>query len=297
MEKEINIVENRITVFTWIGVALAIGGIGCFIYPFLWFDIRVLYYNEFGDYVGGVVGALWSLSAISFVYVAFLGQKLQLLHQKDDLMKSESEKKQLKLDNIQLKFETTFFNLLQAFSNVVQVMDYRKKNGTVISLGKDCFRTFYKHFVKKIREKKQQRYKESKTEGGGMDLDSFKYDSVRLFINDVLECFSEKYKVNQGDLTHYFRILFNLIQFVLNADKSIEKDKYLEIILGQMSVYEIVFLYYYGQSEEGKKYKPLIEGHGLLRYLDQNAAKLLVNRHSMSYSYTAGARAFIVEHD
>jgi len=41
--------------------------------------------GDFGSFLQGAVGSLWSLSAVFFVYVAFLGQRLQLLYQQVQL--------------------------------------------------------------------------------------------------------------------------------------------------------------------------------------------------------------------
>jgi hypothetical protein len=53
--------------------------------PFLLPDYGKFAFNEYGDFVGGVVASIWSLAGLMFIYVAFLGQKLQLLLQQLEL--------------------------------------------------------------------------------------------------------------------------------------------------------------------------------------------------------------------
>ncbi len=114
--------------------------------------------NLLGDFLGGSVASLWALAGLFFIYVAFLGQKQQLLNQQLELMYSQLEvkytrlelkgqKEEMKLQNETLrqqKFENTFFQLLTLFNSIVNSLDLRsRRTKEVATLGRDCFNIFY----------------------------------------------------------------------------------------------------------------------------------------------------------
>ena len=47
--------------------------------------------NLLGDFMAGTVASIWSLAGLFFIYVAFLGQKQQLLNQQLEIMYSQLE--------------------------------------------------------------------------------------------------------------------------------------------------------------------------------------------------------------
>ena len=54
--------------------------------------------NQLGDFMAGTVAALWSLAGLFFIYIAFLGQKQQLLNQQLEIMYSQIEVKYTRLE-------------------------------------------------------------------------------------------------------------------------------------------------------------------------------------------------------
>jgi len=119
--------------------------------------------NLLGDFMAGLVASIWSLAGLFFIYVAFLGQKQQLLNQQIEICYSQLELKytrlELKYTRFELKgqkeemiahnktlnqqkFENTFFQLLGLFNSIVNTLDY-KNNNTIFSSGRDSFRSFY----------------------------------------------------------------------------------------------------------------------------------------------------------
>ena len=70
-------------------------------------------------------------------------------------------------------------------------------------------------------------------------------------------------------LDHYFRNLYRIVKYVnespLLSDIH-ERYQYTSIVRGQLSRYEILWLFYNGLSDYGKdKFKPLIEKYALLK--------------------------------
>jgi hypothetical protein len=92
--------------------------------------------NELGDFLGGVVGPLFSLAGLIIIYVAFLGQKQQLLLQQQELKATREElagqRKQLELQNRQTKkrnYENTFFRVITLQNEIVDGLHLKDRYG------------------------------------------------------------------------------------------------------------------------------------------------------------------------
>lgn len=91
-------------------------------------------FSEFGDFIGGSVGSIWSLAGLFFVYIAFLGQKQSILNQQIEILYNQEElratrkelagqKEQMELQNATLKqqqFENTFFKMLEYYNSFLE---------------------------------------------------------------------------------------------------------------------------------------------------------------------------------
>ena len=70
-------------------------------------------------------------------------------------------------------------------------------------------------------------------------------------------------------LDHYFRNLYRIIKFVDESPLLLdihERYQYTSIVRGQLSRYELLWLFYNGLSVYGNdKFKPLIEKYALLK--------------------------------
>lgn len=100
--------------------------------------------NELGDFLAGSMTSAWSLARLFFIYVAFLGQKQQMIYQQDQLKINnedlELNREEIKQTNETLKlqrkemtkqntttkrqqFENLFFNLIQTHNQIVDDLD------------------------------------------------------------------------------------------------------------------------------------------------------------------------------
>lgn len=123
--------NSDITLFTRIGAFSAIVAVS----PLIWVLFDVLSNhgffkeNELGDFIGGTSGTFASFAGLAFVYVGFLGQRLQILMQQEELELNRKElhdtreeikgqREQLELQNKHFEnqlFESTFFDLLENY--------------------------------------------------------------------------------------------------------------------------------------------------------------------------------------
>lgn len=257
---------NWAWIFVWFGVAVAI--ISIFIY-FCKNTETGFGLNLLGDFMAGTVASIWSLAGLFFIYVAFLGQKQQLLNQQLEIMYSQLEVKHTRLELAgqkqemkeqnetlrQQKFENTFFQLLNLFSSIVNSLDLRKSSSKtdVISTGRDCFEIFYKRL-------------QGTLQGNNQHISGYtKQNSTAI---QAINAYGQFYDNNKSDMSHYFRTLYHIIKFV---DKSTieNKKQYTSIVRAQLSSYEQVMLFYNCLHDNGnEKFKPLIEKYSLFKNLD-----------------------------
>ncbi len=128
INKQIKTFKTMSWTFIWVGVLVFIIGI------FYWF-VDKNNFNEVGDFIGGVAGSLWALAGLFFIYIAFLGQKVEIKYQQEDLTLTREELKETKevfkqqtkvMINQQL--DNTFFNLLDNHRKVIDSFKKGEKN-------------------------------------------------------------------------------------------------------------------------------------------------------------------------
>mgnify|MGYP005749776779 CR=1 FL=1 len=255
--------------FVWAGIVLGLLSIPYFI---SFNTDKGFAFNLLGDFLGGSVASLWALAGLYFIYVAFLGQKQQLLNQQLELMYSQLEvkytrmelagqKEEMKEQNLTLrqqKFENTFFQLINLFGSIVNSLDLRsRETKAVTTSGRECFDVFYKRLRGHLT---------SIVHGSASSND----DLNAATIQQTLEAYNTLYSNEKSDLSHYFRTIYHIYKFI---DKSeIEnKKQYASIARAQLSSYEQVLLFYNCLHENGKeKFKPYIEKYGVFKNIDDS---------------------------
>lgn len=232
------------------------------------------------------VAALWSLAGIFLIYVAFLGQKQQLLHQQLDIINSQLEvkytrlelsgqKKEMKEQNNTLKkqrFENTFFQLISLFNSIVNALDIRDDNTQqVVASGRECFVEFYSRFKRNIvRIAKHTSPDQTKDDAN---------------IEQVLEAYQQLYDREKSDLSHYFRVIYRIFKFIDTSDVE-NKRHYASIARAQLSSHEQIMIFYNCLHDHGReKFKPLIERYAALKNLDWSL--LISTADAGEYSRTA----------
>lgn len=268
IEAEVTELESKITTFTKLAWAFVIVGLAVTVFGIIFYlctnSEKGYGLNLLGDFMAGTVASVWSLAGLFFIYVAFLGQKQQLLNQQLELMYSQLEvkytrlelagqKKELKEQNKTLRrqrFENTFFQLLQNHQDIVNGLDIqRRKNSEyqTIAQGRDCFSNFYKSLTSRIK--------------------------TVIDFNQMEEIYIEFYNQRQSDLGHYFRNLYHILKFVTEAPEleDEERTKYTNLLRALLSSYELVLLFYNGLGRFGwNKLKPLLEKFSMLKNMDRS---------------------------
>ena len=242
---------------------LVVFGFAAAIVGSFWFDFhsdRGL--ESFGNFAAGTVAAFWSLAGLVLIFIAFLGQKQELLLQKDELRSNREElketrevmnqqKKEFELQNKTLSnqnFQNLFFQMLRNHSDIVHHIDLGQ--GTARVSGRDCFGQIFNDF---------------RNEYGKLANESADEKSR---IERAYNISYSKYRI---DLSHYFRNLYNFAKVIDESEIS-EKDKnmFMNILKAQLSTYELALLFYNCLSSYGsKKFKPLVEKYQMVKNLPE----------------------------
>lgn len=276
---EVNLtnLDSKITIYTKWAWGFVILGFLIIIISSIYFAFMT-YGKEFelnllGDFLSGSVASIWSLAGLFFIYVAFLGQKQQLLNQQLEIMYSQLEvkytrlelagqKEEMQFQNETLrvqKFENTFFQMLNLLSDSVNSLDLINSK-SVIS-GRDCYKQFYFEFRQCIIN-----------DFSGIEYD---YQLKDATIKETIYGYNLFYTIRKSDLSHYFKTLYHIVKFIDNSNVT-NKKQYISIARAQLSSYEQILLLYNCLHQNGiMKFKPLIEKYAFLKGFDLS---LLINK-------------------
>ena len=288
---ELSILSEKIITYTnWAWAFVWIGAGAC-IFSIIFFVIKNndagFGLNLLGDFMAGTVGSIWSLAGLFFIYVAFLGQKQQLLNQQLEIMYSQLElkytrrelsdqKAEMVAQNETLrlqKFENTFFQLLGLFNSIVNSLDISGIDTLqVTTSGRDCFEVFYKRLKVHLSN---IIYGEKNNKG----------NVSGATIEQAISAYDRLYSKDKSDLSHYFRTIYHIIKFIDKSDIE-NKKQYIAIARAQLSSYEQILIFYNCLHDNGnEKFKPLIEKYALFKNID---GSLIINENHFS-RYDEGA--------
>jgi hypothetical protein len=239
--------------------------------------------GEFGEFIGGFVGSLWSLAGILLFYSALVYQREELAEQKGilvtqtDAMIFQSKELERQNDTLQKqKQEETFFHLLRFHIDLVETLTFESNDIDMQSgkmqkqqvRGRNTFGEFYNVF-----KRFYSKYLEHLSDAG---VDE---DSLKGVIETSYTSFFTEFRYELG---HYFRNIINLLLFI---DRANEEDKhfFLSILFSQISVYEMSLIFFHGLTSENRDLKVFIEKYALMQDLYQDdLIKLNINLYNDS---------------
>lgn len=228
----------------------------------------------FGDSWGGV-NAIISAFAFAGVIVTLFLQNRDLNLQRKEMTRQreefEKENKTLKYQ----RFENLFYNMLHLQQEIVSGLkfDYTEQEDVLVAVGGGH-----------IRDKRNVNRMVT-----GRDVFRYTFDEVELNISekdkfgqDVLVKGYRQYMNKEGlmayDSTwiptyydHYFRHLYKIIQFVDSQGFVFEEAyKYVSLLRGTLSRYELVWIYYNALNPSFVNFKKLIEKYSLLKNIRED---------------------------
>lgn len=213
--------------------------------------------GQFGDFIGGVIGTLFSLVGVILFYIALKEQRKDFKINQDALkMQLDAFEQQIKEFELQREeltetrkifeqqtktmksqqFESNFYSLLNVFIAI-------QKN----FLDKDLF-------TKIIREIKEK-------------IPQTDYCSC---CNLIYSEYQNSYLANRADLAKYFMTLYRLFKIIEESHNLTESEKfyYHKILRSQINKDELLVLYYNYHSEFGKKPVPIALKYEYFKHLE-----------------------------
>lgn len=189
-------------------------------------------WGQFGDYMGGLLNPLFGL--ISVVLIAAT-------------LRSQTQAAKLQA------FESQFFTLLSLHSSIVQSIDRKMKDKTIMH-GRDCFRFFYRKIVA-ISQRD------------------------RVTMATAYQRFLES---DGWEVEHYFRTVYHLFKHVKDEHHKIEateaqRKRYYDLIKSQLSQYELVLLWLNVQSINKGNWELIISEPEAKPFEHLNKAHLIEN--------------------
>jgi len=249
--------EKASKIIIWIGLFVLTLGLIIFLYKENLFIEDALIKSDkigqFGDFIGGVAGAIWALAGVILFYVALDKQKealsLQLNEfnlQREELEKTREIFNEQSNTQIITQFETSFYNLLNLFQKIVN--DFNKQV-TVSNIVKDSYSTGSTYNNKEyFPAEYQYLIKEIKGRGCINEIYS-EIDSKLQRINenktDILKEYYEKYEVF---IIPYFNII---LQILIKIEKCPldNRNDYLDIFKAMFSFDEVKLIAYFRDAD------------------------------------------------
>lgn len=220
----------------------------------------------FGDLFGFSNAIFSGLAFVGVAIAVFLQRyEIDLTRQELDISQSifYEQEQSLKLANTQSRiqmFESTFFNLLNLLKGITDGIAINQ--GDISLLGEVIY---YNDNIKRAN-----------TVSGKQvfpyfvrEIEYFMKNDSGDQLNSYDQCYRQFYNHRNSDLGHYFRTLYNIVDFVDTTpylESAEQKKKYANFLRAQLSDHEAALLFYNGLSSNGvEKFKPLIERYALLK--------------------------------
>ena len=107
-------------------------------------------FGEWGDFFGGVLNPLLTFLMFMGLLITIVLQQRELREAREQFTRSADALTEQKKISEQRAFETTFFNLVSVFNDVINQIDLVNKEG-IKTIGRDCFSVFYTRLSKKYK--------------------------------------------------------------------------------------------------------------------------------------------------
>lgn len=217
-------------------------------------------FGTFGDFVGGVLGSIWSLCGVILFYLALKEQRKDFSNNNQALLKQidalEMQGREFKLQRNEMeltrnvsreqsktirsqRLDATYFSLIDLYNKSLASLNSEDVNG-------NYFKSLRASFVRSEVLKNNPKEKFILSKASYLDI----------------------YFLRKEELSHYFKIIYRIIKVVDQAEiEDIEKFRYIKILRSQLSENEMLALYYNSHSDFGGDLYKLILKYNLLKHL------------------------------
>lgn len=219
------------------------------------YDISLEKASNIGDFIGGVVGVLFSIAAFLLLYETLNTQRIEINENKNLLQKQAFENNLFQMINMHNDFVKEFDIQKRIISTNSQNLQDRE----VISVGRDSFKFIYKNVFSKNIERSKVLEK----------------PYINKKFDDLLLKWDE-------DLKHYFKHSLEIIRYIHSSSNSIESVKkeltyYVKLFNSGLSTSEEILLFYYIVFKGDNDIKKIINEFDFFKNI--SIEKLLAVKH------------------
>ncbi|MED1174367.1 putative phage abortive infection protein [Bacillus inaquosorum] len=208
-----------------------------------------------GDFFGGITVGLFNLASILLVLSTV---KLQ----GEELKETRKEFKTTNETLLKQQTDNTFFNMISLHNDIVRTLNHEDTDSGKNYSGKDLLGKIENDISFWVKD---------------TDLGSLEDDRV---IKALLFNYERIYKNYENILGHYLRNLYRIVKFIHESSLSKEEKKnYIGILRAQLTMDELLIIFYNALSSRGKNFKDIIVEYNF--FDDHLEAKPIYNRCAM----------------
>lgn len=246
--------------------------------------------GEFGD-MFGAVNALFSGLAFAGLIITLLLQRQELTLQREELEQTREELKNQRVEfekeNETLKyqrFENLFYNMLNLQQKIVDGLryDYYEEELTTVPSNNGSRENELRYTKSEVLGRDVFRYLFNEadiidtSDGTRVQVMGYRQYLTRSGLN----MYDGTYEPSLFD--HYFRHLYKIVQFIDSQGFDFEESyRYVSLLRGTLSRYELIWLYYNALNPCFRKFKYLIEKYSLLKAIRSDL--LTVSKETVKY--------------
>jgi hypothetical protein len=195
-------------------------------------SINLEYSAQAGDFIGGIIGAIFTLVGIVLLFETLSLQRIEF----------EESRKVFQTQ----QFENKFFSLLNLYQEIIRTFHYEMPNTSEKFIGKEYFE-MHKNDI------------------------YYAFNSTVSFFNNrkhAKSLYTSFYLKNKESLGQYFRTLYRLFKLIEESNfELVDKISYVKIIRGQLSESELFFINYNASTQFGEKFQNIITKYNLIKHL------------------------------
>jgi hypothetical protein len=217
-------------------------------------------FGTFGDFIGGVLGSIWSLCGVLIFYIALKEQRDDFKTNKDAFVK-QTEALDLQIEEFRLQRDE-LYQSRQVFIEQSRTLKQQRMSSMYFSLI-----DLYRKIVDGLNEQcAEGNY--FKTLRRSM-LDDFVWCvSPDHCHKKAKEHYVNLYYSRKEELSHYYKIIYRIFKVVDESDlDEADKFQYITILRSQLSENEMLAIYYNSQSRYGEQLYRFILRYNFLKHL------------------------------
>lgn len=218
-----------------------------------WFHAPKLLKQDYKD--AGVFGDMFGALNTLFTGFAFVGVIYTILLQRKQLKMLRDELDDTREATKHQQFESTFFQLLDLLTRIVESLRLNSRVGDfrspqyIVKEGRNVLWQYANQLIIS--------YLQHPPTGDLSDAERREHIAKR---------YGEFYEPHATALAHYFRVLYRILKLIETTDIP-NQLTYAKILRAQLSEQELVLLFYNSFIPEGKKMQRFLEKFSLLKHL------------------------------